>query len=207
MNSQSTIPSSKTRFVDANWNAIAEPRLAPFSNSDFAIAIAAYEHDDDAAPSPVASAASRAPRPPSAALQPLARHPGLHDPREREAEDERPPDLPGHPQRVRETIPAATWRLSTSSRRAPARASNSLLRATESAQRSCGGALRGACNSLLLRAGGPGGRSGCPRRSTAESTQSARMPMNDGESGHGLSVAEQGLSAQIVIMLMMISMS
>ena len=66
MNSHRTIPSSKTRFVDANWNAIAEARLAPFSNRDFAIAIAAYEHEDDAAPSPVASAASRGPRPPSA---------------------------------------------------------------------------------------------------------------------------------------------
>ena len=36
-----TIPSSKTRFVDANWNAIAETRLAPFCSIDFAIATAA----------------------------------------------------------------------------------------------------------------------------------------------------------------------
>ena len=36
-----TIPSSKTRFVEANWNAIAAAKLAPFWNSDFAIAIAA----------------------------------------------------------------------------------------------------------------------------------------------------------------------
>ncbi len=48
---QITSPSSKTRFVDANWNAIAATRLEPFWKSDFAIAIAAYEHDDDAAPS------------------------------------------------------------------------------------------------------------------------------------------------------------
>jgi hypothetical protein len=27
---QSTIPISKTRFVEANWNAIAAPKLAPF---------------------------------------------------------------------------------------------------------------------------------------------------------------------------------
>ena len=40
-NSQSTRPSSKTRFVEANWNVIAETRLAPFANIDFAIAIAA----------------------------------------------------------------------------------------------------------------------------------------------------------------------
>jgi hypothetical protein len=36
-----TIPSSKTRFVDANWNTIAERKLAPFVNIDLAIAIAA----------------------------------------------------------------------------------------------------------------------------------------------------------------------
>ena len=41
MKIQMTIPSSKTRFVDANWNAIAEAKLAPFANIDFAIAIAA----------------------------------------------------------------------------------------------------------------------------------------------------------------------
>ena len=63
---QRTRPSSKTRFVDANWNTIAETRLAPRSKSDLAIAIAAYEHDDDAAPSPEASATSGSPRPPSA---------------------------------------------------------------------------------------------------------------------------------------------
>ena len=38
---QITIPSSKTRFVDANWNAIADTRLAPFWSIDFAIATAA----------------------------------------------------------------------------------------------------------------------------------------------------------------------
>ena len=38
---QITMPSSKTRFVDANWNAIADTKLAPFWNSDFAIATAA----------------------------------------------------------------------------------------------------------------------------------------------------------------------
>ena len=41
MKTQITIPSSKTRFVEANWNAIAEAKLAPLANSDFAIAIAA----------------------------------------------------------------------------------------------------------------------------------------------------------------------
>jgi len=41
MKTQITIPSSKTRFVEANWNTIAEAKLAPFANIDFAIAIAA----------------------------------------------------------------------------------------------------------------------------------------------------------------------
>ena len=41
MKIQSTIPSSKTRFVEANWNTIADTRLAPCWKSDFAIATAA----------------------------------------------------------------------------------------------------------------------------------------------------------------------
>jgi hypothetical protein len=36
-----TMPSSKTRFVEANWKASAVCRLAPFWKSDFAIATAA----------------------------------------------------------------------------------------------------------------------------------------------------------------------
>ena len=38
---QSTSPSSQTRFVEANWKANAERIEAPFWNSDLAIAIAA----------------------------------------------------------------------------------------------------------------------------------------------------------------------
>ena len=38
---QSTTPSSNTRFVEANWKASAEAADAPFENSDLAIAIAA----------------------------------------------------------------------------------------------------------------------------------------------------------------------
>ena len=52
----STIPSSRTRFVDANMKMSAVVRSAPFWNSDFAIAVAAYEQDDDAMPSPLALA-------------------------------------------------------------------------------------------------------------------------------------------------------
>jgi hypothetical protein len=63
----STSPSSQTRFVDANWKASAETALAPFWNRLFAIAIAAYEHEDEAAPSAVARSTGRAPSPASAA--------------------------------------------------------------------------------------------------------------------------------------------
>ena len=61
-----TMPSSTTRFVEANWNASALAEEAPAANSDLAIAIAAYEQDDDAAPSPLASATGRTPPAPSA---------------------------------------------------------------------------------------------------------------------------------------------
>src|SRR4051794_36917137 len=63
MRIHSTRPSSQTRFVEANWNASADAADAPFWNSDLAIAMAAYEHDDDAAPRPVASATGRGPEP------------------------------------------------------------------------------------------------------------------------------------------------
>ena len=35
------MPSSKTRFVEANWNAIAEVKSAPLRNSERASATAA----------------------------------------------------------------------------------------------------------------------------------------------------------------------
>ncbi len=47
-----TIPSSMTRFVEANWNAIEEVKSAPFRKSERESATAAYEHDEDAAPRP-----------------------------------------------------------------------------------------------------------------------------------------------------------
>ena len=75
---QSTSPSSQTRFVEANWNASAQAALAPFWNRDLAIATAAYEHDEDAAPSRSPghrrrTAAGKRP------LDALARNPRLHD--------------------------------------------------------------------------------------------------------------------------------
>src|SRR5438128_7020650 len=45
------IPSSMTRLVEANSNAIAAMKFAPFRKIDRARATAAYEHEDDAAPS------------------------------------------------------------------------------------------------------------------------------------------------------------
>ena len=64
---QRTSPSSQTRLVDANWNASAVTADAPFWNNDFAIAIAAYEHEEEAAPNPVARATGFGPDRESAA--------------------------------------------------------------------------------------------------------------------------------------------
>jgi len=58
-----TSPSSQTRLVEANWKASADAAEAPFENSDLAIAIAAYEHEDDAAPRPLAHAIGFGPSP------------------------------------------------------------------------------------------------------------------------------------------------
>src|ERR1039457_3653559 len=43
--------SSTTRFVDANWKAMAAIKSAPLRNNVRANAVAAYEHEEDAAPS------------------------------------------------------------------------------------------------------------------------------------------------------------
>src|SRR4029453_11683559 len=56
ISSQRITPSSITRFVEANWNAIAAVKFAPLRKIERASATAAYEHDDDAAPSPQAIA-------------------------------------------------------------------------------------------------------------------------------------------------------
>ena len=52
-------PSSITRLVEAISNAIAAVKSAPLRNSARASATAAYEHEDDAAPSPAATASVR----------------------------------------------------------------------------------------------------------------------------------------------------
>src|SRR2546425_5048794 len=51
--------SSTTRFVDANSKAMAAVKFAPLRKIDRASATAAYEHDDDAAPSAHAIASVR----------------------------------------------------------------------------------------------------------------------------------------------------
>src|SRR6266511_1748330 len=48
------MPSSTTRLVEANWNAIALVKSAPLRNTERAIATAAYEQEEEAAPSPQA---------------------------------------------------------------------------------------------------------------------------------------------------------
>src|SRR5262245_2804941 len=53
--SQMMIPSSITRFVEANSKAIAAVKFAPLRNSDRARATEAYEQEDDAAPRPEAT--------------------------------------------------------------------------------------------------------------------------------------------------------
>ena len=53
------MPSSTTRLVEPISKAMAAVKSAPLRNSDRASATAAYEHDDDAAPSPVATARLR----------------------------------------------------------------------------------------------------------------------------------------------------
>src|SRR5947209_15583070 len=51
---RSTTPSSMTRLVDANMNTMAEMKSAPFSYNDLAMAVAAYEHEEDTIPKKVA---------------------------------------------------------------------------------------------------------------------------------------------------------
>src|SRR4051794_20289800 len=66
ISTQRTSPSSHTRLVEANWKESAVAAEAPLANSDLPIAIAAYEHDEEAAPRPVARATAPGPAPDSA---------------------------------------------------------------------------------------------------------------------------------------------
>ncbi|MBJ7593734.1 MAG: hypothetical protein JF886_02545 [Candidatus Dormibacteraeota bacterium] len=55
------MPSSMTRLVEAIMKTIAAVKLAPFWNSDLAIAVAAYEQDDETMPKKVALPRVRTP--------------------------------------------------------------------------------------------------------------------------------------------------
>jgi hypothetical protein len=44
------MPGSKTRLVEANMNMIAATKSASFMNSDLAMAVAAYDHDENTIP-------------------------------------------------------------------------------------------------------------------------------------------------------------
>ncbi len=50
MSTTRTMPSSTTRFVEANMKTIEVTKSAPLANSDLAIADAAYEHDEETMP-------------------------------------------------------------------------------------------------------------------------------------------------------------
>ena len=67
INNARMIPNSTTRLVEAISKAIAAVKFAPLRNSDRASATAAYEHDDDAIPSPAAIARVRGRSSPSSA--------------------------------------------------------------------------------------------------------------------------------------------
>jgi hypothetical protein len=94
------IPSSTTRFVEANSNAIAEVKLAPRRNSERASATAAYEHDEEAAPNPHATASERGES--SGSRRVISRF----DTTACTAPDKANPRISGH--RMTHVIPAAT---------------------------------------------------------------------------------------------------
>src|ERR1700722_5674230 len=63
---QMTMPNSTTRLVDANWKSRADAAEEPFWKRLLAIAIAAYEQEEEEGQRPVAHPIERAPDPPSA---------------------------------------------------------------------------------------------------------------------------------------------
>ena len=68
----------------------------------------AYEHEEEAAPSAVARPTGLAPLATERSRDAFARNPGLDDRRDREPEDERPPDRPGHQQGVGKGLPRSS---------------------------------------------------------------------------------------------------
>ena len=79
-------------------------KSAPRWKSVLAIADAAYEHDDDAAPKSVARPISRGPRRPSTPPHVRPRHERLHRAREPEAEDQGPQRRPEHEEALAQRV-------------------------------------------------------------------------------------------------------
>jgi hypothetical protein len=50
MRTMRTMPSSSTRLVDANMNTRLAMKSAPLTKRDLAMAVAAYEHEEEAMP-------------------------------------------------------------------------------------------------------------------------------------------------------------
>ena len=100
----STRPSSQTRFVEANWKASARRGRGALLEQ------ALGDRDRRVGARRGRRAERRSPAPPGrgrrrpARLDALARHPGLDDRGDREAQHERPPDLPGHQHGVPEAV-------------------------------------------------------------------------------------------------------
>ena len=96
----STTPSSTTRFVDANMKIIEVTKSAPLANSDFAIAEAAYEQDEESAPNTEARVTAAGPLIAEPRAERVPRHERLHDAGQSEAEDQRPERVPEHEERL-----------------------------------------------------------------------------------------------------------
>jgi hypothetical protein len=101
------IPSSITRFVDA-MNAIGPLKSAPFPKSERASPTAAYEQDDEAAPSPHGIATEGGESSGRSRRHLAFRDDRLRDGGEEETEDQRPEDLPEHPEGERERLEQST---------------------------------------------------------------------------------------------------
>src|SRR4051812_7529355 len=103
ISTHSTSPSSHTRFVEANWKASAVTAEAPLANRllPMAIAVGAARRRR---PQRRGQAHRLRPGARERRLDALARHPGLHDRRDREAQHERPPHLPRHQEGVLQAV-------------------------------------------------------------------------------------------------------
>jgi len=95
-------PSSITRLVEAISKAIAAVKFAPLRNSARASATAAYEHEDDAAPSPAAITSVRGRSSPSSRTTVDLRTTAWTTADSANPRISAPGDLPGHRPRDRQ---------------------------------------------------------------------------------------------------------